>query len=178
MARRKIKSKRVKKKIVRKPAGPEKISASDLELLTGLTDRRHRQIAEEGYFPKPEHSRYLRDETIAGLFRFYRERSERDTLTKERVLLTQAKRITQESLNAERSGELESKEAIARRLFGLGEEIKSTLNFNLLDRLPALNAGLDAPAQRINNRAILLEVLARWREFSKKWTAEGEEKKP
>jgi hypothetical protein len=60
------------------------ISASELESLTGLTDRRHRQLAIEGFFPKPRLSKYLREETIHGLFRYYRERSEKDLLTKSR----------------------------------------------------------------------------------------------
>ncbi len=147
------------------------ISALELEEITGLTDRRHRQIADEGYFPKPDLGKYRRDETLRGMFRYYRERNDKDTLTAERVLLTKEKRIEQESINAERSGQLESKEAIAKKIFALGEEIKSTLNFQLTDRLPALNAGLDAPAQRINNRAVFLEILKRFQEFAKRWIA-------
>jgi hypothetical protein len=149
----------------------ELIPADELERLTGLTDRRHRQIAEEGFFAKPEMGRYLREQTLAGMFRYFRESNGKDSLTKERVLLTREKRIGAAKDNAVRDGELESKKAIAGKLFALGEEIKSTLNFHLTDRLPALNAGLDATAQRVNNRAVMLEILRRWQEFAGKWIA-------
>lgn len=170
----------VKKKSLPKPATPDLISGDELELLTGLTDRRHRQIAQEGFFSKPEMGKYLRAEALAGMFRYYRERNEKDALTKERILLTRVKRIGEEKNNAERDGELESKKAIAAKLFALGEEIKSTLNFHLTDRLPALNAGLDAALQRVNNRVVLLEILRRWREFAHKWivTPADEPEKP
>lgn len=50
------------------------ISAEKLCALTGLTDRRHRQLAREGYFPSPSKGLYQLTPTIAGIFRYYRER--------------------------------------------------------------------------------------------------------
>lgn len=49
------------------------ITAEKLCALTGLTDRRHRQIAKEGYFPPPIQGEYQLNATIAGMFRYYRE---------------------------------------------------------------------------------------------------------
>jgi phage terminase Nu1 subunit (DNA packaging protein) len=49
------------------------ITASDLCTLTGLTDRRHRQLAAQGFFPPPLRGEYERDAVIAGMLRFYRE---------------------------------------------------------------------------------------------------------
>ena len=146
------------------------ISATELEDLTGLTDRRHRQIAGEGYFPKPERGIYIRADTLRGMFQFYRERSEKELLTKERILLTRGKRVEREILNGELMGTYQSTASMAERVFALGEEIKGALNFHLNDRLPAINAGLDAVAQRVNNRKVFGEILARWQDFAKRWT--------
>lgn len=57
------------------------ISAEKLCSLTGLTDRRHRQLAKEGYFPSPIKSQYQLAATISGAFRYYRELSQRQTRT-------------------------------------------------------------------------------------------------
>lgn len=49
------------------------IAADKLCALTGLTDRRHRQLAKAGYFPPPVKSEYQLSATIKGLFKYYRE---------------------------------------------------------------------------------------------------------
>lgn len=54
----------------------QSISAEKLCQLTGLTDRRHRQLAKEGYFPPPIESEYQLVPTLQGMFRFYREMSQ------------------------------------------------------------------------------------------------------
>ena len=53
---------------------PEKISAAELEELTGLTDRRHRQLAAQGHFPKPRDGAYETAATIKGMFAYFRNR--------------------------------------------------------------------------------------------------------
>lgn len=55
------------------------ISSDRLAALTGLTDRRHRQLAKEGYFPEPERGQYELAPTLRGLFKFYREVRQKDT---------------------------------------------------------------------------------------------------
>jgi hypothetical protein len=49
------------------------ISGATLCELSGLTDRRHRQIAAEGFFPPPVRGQYQLRASVAGLFRYYRE---------------------------------------------------------------------------------------------------------
>jgi hypothetical protein len=69
-----------------KPAPAEgKIGAVELSALTGLSDRRHRQLAKDGYFPDPVESEYDRTATIRGLFKYYREHNQR---TKEKIIGT------------------------------------------------------------------------------------------
>jgi hypothetical protein len=49
------------------------ISGAELCAFTGLTDRRHRQLADDGFFPPPINGDYPMPDTIRGLFRYYRE---------------------------------------------------------------------------------------------------------
>lgn len=65
------------------------IKAADLSALTGLSDRRHRQIADMGYFPAPQRSSFDLWKSIQGLFRFYREnrpQHEYESITSEKRL--------------------------------------------------------------------------------------------
>lgn len=52
---------------------PLSITGAQLEALTGLTDRRLRQLAKAGYFPPPDRGEYQQVATIRGLFKYYRE---------------------------------------------------------------------------------------------------------
>lgn len=58
----------------RKRAVVETIASKDLATLTGLTDRRHRQLADEGFIPAPVRGRWKKEATISGLFRYFREK--------------------------------------------------------------------------------------------------------
>jgi hypothetical protein len=61
------------------------ITAEELSNLTGLTNRRHQQLAADGYFPHPIGKGYLLAPTITGLFKYYREHNQR---TKEKLVNT------------------------------------------------------------------------------------------
>jgi hypothetical protein len=84
------------------------IPAQTLEAITGLTDRRHRQLAKEGFFPPPQRGRYLTRETLTGLFKYYRESATRrtGTLAEEREAKLRAERKLAELDLAKRTGEL------------------------------------------------------------------------
>lgn len=74
----------------------EKISSAELREFTGLTDRRHRQIADAGYFPLPVKGMYEREKTLKGMFIYLRELlAKKDPeLQKEERELKKAKRET------------------------------------------------------------------------------------
>jgi hypothetical protein len=64
----------------------QNIDAEALSALSGLTDRRHRQLAKAGYFPPPNNGQYPLNATIRGLFKYYRERAKgADPLTQARL---------------------------------------------------------------------------------------------
>lgn len=67
------------------------ITADKLCALTGLTDRRHRQLAKAGYFPPPKNAEYDLALTVKGLFDYYRQTKEtRDVILDARVKLIEA----------------------------------------------------------------------------------------
>ena len=68
------------------------LSAERLCTLTGLSDRRHRQLAAEGYFPPPVRGQYQLTQTVQGLFRYFREQQHRgnDEFAVERLRKTRA----------------------------------------------------------------------------------------
>lgn len=76
----------------------------------------------------------------------------------------------QEIENANARSELQSTAEVARKVLAIGEEIRSTLKTQLVDQLPALNAGLDATAQRENNRRAFDEIIGRFQSWAKSWT--------
>ena len=49
------------------------ISVEQLVKLSGLTDRRLRELADEEWFPRPVRNQYPLVEAIAGLLRHYRD---------------------------------------------------------------------------------------------------------
>lgn len=55
------------------------VSADKLCQLTGLTDKRHRQLAKAGYFPPPYRADYQLIATIQGMFKYYREQAQAGT---------------------------------------------------------------------------------------------------
>lgn len=67
---------------------PGTISAEKLCSLTGMSDRQHRNISKQGYFPPPYRGRYMADEAITGMFRYKDElnkkKSDTAKATKER----------------------------------------------------------------------------------------------
>lgn len=53
------------------------ITSDELREITTLTERRHQQIADEGFFPAPVDGKYQLVPTMAGMIRFYREHNQR-----------------------------------------------------------------------------------------------------
>src|SRR5438270_7384218 len=70
------------------------LTSAELREYTGLTDRRHRQIADLGYFPAPVKGKYKRVETLVGMFRYLRELAakQKEELKQEQTLLTRTRR--------------------------------------------------------------------------------------
>ncbi len=94
------------------------ISAAQLCALTGLSDRRHRQLASAGYLPPPIAGQYQKESTIAGLFKHFREllAKKNEKVKEEQEKLTRAKRQTAEEELAILRNEYVKKSEIAPAL--------------------------------------------------------------
>lgn len=91
------------------------ISKEDLSRLTGLTDRRHRQLAEAGYFPGPIDGTWRLFPVVEGLLRYYRTSADRksDILAKEELRKTKADADVAEMRRDKMAGRLVDVEAAA-----------------------------------------------------------------
>lgn len=70
------------------PQPPGTLTGEQIEALTGLTDRRVRQLAKMGYFSSPVRGLYKQTETIRGLFKYYREDRHAEAKTMHEAKLT------------------------------------------------------------------------------------------
>lgn len=99
-------------------AKAQTISAEKLTALTGLTDRRHRQLAQAGFFPPPVKGQYRMAATIQGMFRHYRQSlTDRDALREAQTRESTARAEKIERENAEASGDT-IRTAIMHRVIG------------------------------------------------------------
>jgi len=156
------------------------ISGDDLTKLTGKTDQRHRQLAKENYFPPPSDGWYRLEPTVRGMCEYLQlkakkknetvEELKEENLRKKNVLLQQQTEEGEIRLK-ETKGEYKSVSEFAESAYQLGTEIKSTLQFQLLDQLPVLNAGCDGSKQRENNEQVFYSILKRFQEWAKGWGA-------
>ncbi len=155
---------------------PERISAQGLMALTGFGDSWHRKVAARGYFPPPVDGKYVLVATLQGLFKFQRELTEKakgQLAAKQELLLD--KKIEQADFDLSvAKKEFKPTGEISQKLMAISEEQKSALQFWLLDHLPAINAGLDATAQRANNRKCMVEICNRFQDWARKYLPESQ----
>lgn len=126
------------------PAEPSAtISAEELCALTGLTDRRHRQLAQAGHFPPPLRGQYQRDKTVAGLFQYFRLQLKKrdDTLRVEQRKLAKAKREKTEEELAIIRNRYVLKSEIGPALHNVSLHQRATLQFKLENELAPNLAG-------------------------------------
>lgn len=143
------------------------ISAEALCALTGLTDRRHRQIAKLGYFPPPLDGQYQQDLALQGLFRYYRElgdvrRKKRDEIDAEKL-----RKLKRE--NDEGDGRLADKEKLAEAVGPLLTSFRDLSYQKLENEIPMAMAGMDVPQARIIGRRYADELLRKLQDIFRAW---------
>ena len=146
------------------------ISKEELCNLTGLTDRRHRQIAEAGYFAAPVRGVYRQD-AIPGMFRYLREMLTKkdDSLKVEQHKLARVKRETAETELAVLRGELLQKEDVAPALRNVALHQRATLQAKLERELPPRLTNKTAPEALAELRAAVDEICRVFREGTRQW---------
>ena len=91
------------------------ISAEMLCEITKLTDRRHRQLADDGYFPPPIAGVYQMVPTLTGIVNYLREMADRnsDSMAEEKLRKTRAERqLAELKLSRERHESLDAQAVI------------------------------------------------------------------
>ena len=115
------------------------ISGDKLTELTGLTDRRHRQLADEGWIPKPDRGEYRFAATIRGILKFYRESNERakGDLASEKLLKLRTERQIAELKLEEQRGEVISLAEMGEFIGRLSAKWEQLLKLKLEVEAPA-----------------------------------------
>ena len=154
---------------VEKP--PKELSAEVLCSWTGLTDRRHRQIADEGYFPPPMGGVYQLTRTIQGMFQFYREQADKSkgrlSELRSANLEKQNRRLDIEIARAE--GEMIEMREVDEAFLRIGLLLKSILFAALEQELPAKAVGKTADEIRLIARDIGDRMCDHFRNENSEW---------
>ena len=146
---------------------PATIPGKVLVALTGLTDRRFRQLADQGYFPVPVKSMYQTSETLTGLFRYYREADQRIRNKKDAIDSEKLKRLKRE--NKKEEGELTETSKLAAAVQGSVTALRDLTYQKLENEMPMAVAGMDVAQSRIYGGRLAAELLERWRDVFKAW---------
>ena len=108
----------------------EQLTAEKFCEITSLTDRRHRQLADQGYFPPPINGVYQFTPCLSGMVRYLREMADRnsDSMADEKLMKTRAERqLAELKLSRERKDSLD-----AQAVFKVWENILLTVRQKLL----------------------------------------------
>ena len=151
------------------PQQPEAqtITAEKLCALTGLTDRRHRQISKDGWFPPPIKSQYPLVSTLQGLFKYYRDQRTDASTVKLQKLHEEIRE--KQTKNLAREGKLVDKDGVAADLTRYMSGQKAILRQRLENEFPAQVAGMDAAQVRVEGKKIVDEICRDHLVFLNKW---------
>jgi hypothetical protein len=146
-------------------AEEQTISSEKLEALTGLTDRRHRQIAKLGHFPSPTRGQYKLAPTIKGLFVYYRGMNDNDM--KQAKLAEEHRKLKIANDYKERKLILvDSVKACVSRVLARVDQI---LEQKLSNEYPAAVAGLDVPQSRIYGKRLGDQIRTEFQGLKEEW---------
>jgi hypothetical protein len=147
------------------------ITGEQLCAITGLTDRRHRQLASAGYFPPPMDGRYQVGKTLVGVIRHQREliQKKNNKLAKEQQGLVKAKRELAEEELAEVRGEYVAKAEIAPALRNVSLHQRAVLQRKLEQELGPQLAGLTTLEILVKLKTVVDEVCQIFREGIGGW---------
>lgn len=141
-----------------------KITAKNLSELTGLSDRRHRQLADAGYFPPPTGGQYQHLPTIEGLLRYFRERLSKRaaTYSTEREAYMRSRRVKSELETDLLRGKFMLRAEVLSAVDLLAKERRASLQRKLETELPPRLAGLDAITIATIMRQTVDDVMCEW----------------
>lgn len=153
------------------PPRPGTLSADKLCELTGLTDRRHRQLAKDGCFPPPYKGQYDASLTIAGLFKYFREQLARkdDRERQAAIRYKEGKAKTIEKEYEILDNKYVPKDQIKPALRNVALHQRAILQRKLESELAPNLAGLKTPEIRKRMAAAVDEICAVFRDGVRSW---------
>lgn len=151
------------------------LTAEQLCGITGLTDRRHRQLATAGYFPAPINGRYVAGKVLVGVIRYQREliTKKNGKLAKEQVALTKARRETAQEELAVMRGRYVEKAEIGPALRNVSLHQRAVLQRKLEQELGPNLAGLTTQEILPKIKAAVDEICSVFREGVSGWMESG-----
>jgi hypothetical protein len=149
------------------PPDAKTIAAEALCALTGLTDRRHRQIAKAGYFPPPIRGQYQLTATLQGMFRYYRELRERGAAKREAIDDEKHRKLKLQ--NDKLAGLLTDTSVLAAELQQALTPIRNELQQKFENELPLSMSSMGVAENRIVGKRLLDDLFVRLQTIFKKW---------
>lgn len=143
------------------------ITGDELTRLTGLTDRRHRQLAKDGHFPPPDGGEYKYEETIRGLFKYYQERNDSMRDKKEQIEDEKHRKLKLE--NDEFEGLLKRTSDLQQAIAPALERLRKVTYDKLQLEMPKAAAGMDIPQARIFGGRLADDLMIEWGKVFKAW---------
>lgn len=150
----------------RKDALPS-VNAATLAALCDLTAGRITQLVTDGVLAAAVDGKYPLPESCAVIMRSQKARTEKNKGLDAKKELLLDERIDRAKFDtAVVKGEYKNVSEFSAKLFNIGEEIKASLYFHLLNQIPGLCAGKSAEDIKRNCEQVMRGVLKRWQEFA------------
>ncbi len=143
------------------------ISADILCSLTGLTDRRHQQIAKLGYFPPSVKGQYQLTATLQGMFKYYRELGQRRNNRRDAIDEEKHRKLKLE--NDETAGRLTDTEKLAEQVAASLIAFRDLIYAKVESQAPTAMSTLDVPSARIIGRRLADELVLKIQAAFKSW---------
>lgn len=147
------------------PAQEKTIHASQLEQLTGLTDRRLRQIAKLGFFPAPKGGVYPFASTLRGLFIYYRGLNQNEM--RQNKLMEEHRKL--KILNDLKEGQLVPVEKVKHTHSRTLARIDQIIEQKLSNEYPSAVAGLDVPQARVYGKRLGDQLREEFQKLAEEW---------
>lgn len=164
--------KRHKRRLAAPPALPTLVTVHDAELLTGLGERRLRQLATEGFFPQPVENQFDLVQTVKGVLGYYRDAKNRYRESVDRLKAVKLERETQKiELELKRmEGETVEIAAVNEFLLHVATLQKTALYQALQKELPPRSAGKTEPELAVLGREVADTLCAIFTGKLTEWT--------
>ena len=146
---------------------PGTITATQLCALTGLTDRRHRQLAQGGHFPAPIKGVYLLAPTVRGLFDYYRCLNDNDIKRKK----TEEEHRKLKLLNDHKEAKLIPVQVVKESVGRILARVDQILEAKLSNEYPSAVAGMDVPKARTYGKRLGDQIRAEMQKLASEWKA-------